>query len=78
MSERFEIINRGVGGETVPQIAQRFGADAIALKPDVIVIEAGINDLVAAVFMDEAEKRRVASNIGETLRRMAEQAAAVG
>jgi lysophospholipase L1-like esterase len=78
LSERFEIINRGVGGETVPQIAQRFGTDAIALKPDAIVIEAGINDLVAAVFMDEPEKRRVAGNIGETLRRLAAQAAASG
>lgn len=36
--DRFEVVNRGVGGETSAQMAQRFLRDAIELKPDVIVI----------------------------------------
>ena len=36
--ERVEVINRGIGGETSMQMARRFERDAIALKPDVIVI----------------------------------------
>jgi GDSL-like Lipase/Acylhydrolase family len=43
-----EFINRGVGGETTKQMRFRFSSDVLALDPDVVVIEAGINDLVAA------------------------------
>ncbi len=38
-------INRGIGGQTTPQILLRFMADAINLKPKVIVILAGTNDI---------------------------------
>lgn len=38
-------INRGIGGQTTPQILVRFRADAIALQPAVIVLLAGINDI---------------------------------
>jgi lysophospholipase L1-like esterase len=75
MAGQWEIINRGIGGETVAQLVQRFDADAIALDPDVIVIEAGVNDLVAATFMDDAEKQRVARSVSEGLRQMASKAA---
>jgi len=38
-------INRGIGGQTTPQILIRFKPDAIDLKPDVIIILAGTNDI---------------------------------
>ena len=38
-------INRGISGQTTPQMLLRFRADVIALKPDVVVIMAGINDI---------------------------------
>ena len=38
-------INRGIGGQTTPQILIRFKPDAIDLKPDVINILAGTNDI---------------------------------
>lgn len=38
-------INRGIGGQTTPQMLVRFRADVIALKPKVVVILAGINDI---------------------------------
>ncbi len=38
-------INRGIGGQTTPQMLIRFKPDAIDLKPDVIVILAGTNDI---------------------------------
>lgn len=38
-------INRGIGGQTTPQILVRFRADGIALQPAVIVLLAGINDI---------------------------------
>ena len=38
-------INRGISGQTTPQILIRFRADVIALKPSVVVLLAGANDI---------------------------------
>jgi len=38
-------INRGIGGQTTPQILIRFRPDVINLKPAVVVILAGTNDI---------------------------------
>ena len=38
-------INRGISGQTTPQMLVRFRPDVIALHPDVVVILAGINDI---------------------------------
>ncbi len=38
-------VNRGISGQTTPQMLVRFRADVIALKPAAVVILAGINDI---------------------------------
>jgi lysophospholipase L1-like esterase len=38
-------INRGISGQTTPQMVLRFPRDVIALNPKVVVILAGINDI---------------------------------
>ena len=38
-------INRGIGGQTTPQMLLRFRADVINLQPKVVVILAGTNDI---------------------------------
>lgn len=38
-------INRGISGQTAPQMVLRFRQDVIALKPKVVVILAGTNDI---------------------------------
>ncbi|TDE03999.1 SGNH/GDSL hydrolase family protein [Flavobacterium hiemivividum] len=38
-------INRGISGQTTPQMLIRFRADVIALKPTVVLLLAGINDI---------------------------------
>ncbi len=38
-------INRGISGQTTPQMLVRFKPDVINLKPSVVVILAGINDI---------------------------------
>jgi lysophospholipase L1-like esterase len=38
-------INRGISGQTTPQMLIRFRADVVALKPAVVVILAGTNDI---------------------------------
>lgn len=38
-------VNRGISGQTTPQMLIRFRADVIALKPAIVVIMAGVNDI---------------------------------
>ncbi|MES3033760.1 MAG: SGNH/GDSL hydrolase family protein [Gemmatimonadota bacterium] len=38
-------VGRGIGGQTTPQMLVRFHADVVALKPAVVVILAGTNDI---------------------------------
>ena len=40
-----EYINRGIGGQTTPQMLLRFRADVIDLEPKVVIILAGTNDI---------------------------------
>jgi lysophospholipase L1-like esterase len=40
-------VNRGISGQTTPQMLVRFRQDVIALKPSAVVILAGINDVAA-------------------------------
>lgn len=47
-------INRGIGGEHTPQILCRFRPDVIALKPKVVVLLAGTNDINFANLHDAA------------------------
>ncbi|MEA1885737.1 MAG: SGNH/GDSL hydrolase family protein [Bacteroidota bacterium] len=43
--ERKTYINRGISGQATPQMLVRFRADVINLKPEVVVILAGTNDI---------------------------------
>jgi lysophospholipase L1-like esterase len=38
-------INRGIGGQTTPQMLVRFRPDVLNLKPELVVILAGTNDI---------------------------------
>ena len=38
-------LNRGISGQTTPQMLVRFRADVVALQPEIVVILAGINDI---------------------------------
>lgn len=38
-------VNRGIGGQTTPQMLLRFRQDVIELKPGIVVILAGTNDI---------------------------------
>jgi lysophospholipase L1-like esterase len=56
-AEGYDIVNRGVGGETTAQMLYRFQPDVIALGPRLVILQAGINDLVAAGLAPEMESR---------------------
>lgn len=50
-----EIVLRGVGGETTEQMRSRLASDVVALEPEWVVLQAGINDLVAASLAGSQE-----------------------
>jgi lysophospholipase L1-like esterase len=52
----YEIVMRGIAGETTAQMIPRFEADVLQLKPAMVVIQAGINDLVAASILPEGDR----------------------
>jgi acyl-CoA thioesterase I len=41
-----EIINKGKGGETIPTMLARFDKDVIAQKPDLVIWQLGVNDVL--------------------------------
>ena len=65
-------INRGIGGQTTPQMLVRFRQDVIALKPKVVVILAGTNDIAGNTGPSTLEM------IEDNLASMAELASANG
>jgi lysophospholipase L1-like esterase len=65
-------VNRGISGQTTPQMLVRFRPDVIALQPKVVVILAGTNDLAGNTGPMTVEQ------IEDNLRSMAELAMANG
>jgi len=63
-------INRGISGQTTPQMLVRFRQDVIGLKPKVVVILAGINDIAGNTGPSTLEQ------IEDNLASMADVAAA--
>lgn len=43
------VINAGINGETTTEMRRRFDHDVLRHQPDIVVIQAGVNDLTAAV-----------------------------
>jgi acyl-CoA thioesterase I len=41
-----EIINKGKGGETIPKMIARIGRDVLANKPDLVIWQLGVNDVL--------------------------------
>ncbi|TXG39042.1 GDSL-type esterase/lipase family protein [Seonamhaeicola maritimus] len=54
-------INRGISGQTSPQMLVRFRPDVIELNPDVVIIHAGTNDI--AENRGPISIKRIAGNI---------------
>jgi lysophospholipase L1-like esterase len=53
-------VNRGRGGETTGQLRARLERDVLALTPDIVVIQAGVNDLTSIGLFPEARDGIVA------------------
>jgi lysophospholipase L1-like esterase len=49
-------INRGIGSQITPQMVLRFHQDVVALRPAVVVILAGVNDVQGVLQVETAEQ----------------------
>jgi lysophospholipase L1-like esterase len=77
LESEWEILNRGINGETSAQMRLRFANDVMALQPDVVIIQSGINDLVAGIG-SKAKAPAITARTTANLKWVAEQAAAAG
>lgn len=76
----FEIINRGIGGETTPQILGRLETDVLALDPDIVVLQMGDNDLKTMAMIPGSRKstsEKTYHNITTIAKRIADSGAQV-
>jgi lysophospholipase L1-like esterase len=69
------LINRGVGGDVSTYVRKRFEADALQLKPKLIVMKIGCNDLG---WMLETLDDSIVDTICENVAAMAEQSRVAG
>lgn len=72
------VVNKGIAGETTLQLTARFQRDVLACPPRVMLIAAGINDLVAASLAPDATAREIIARVPDILIAMAEAAARSG
>ena len=73
-------VNRGVNGQTSAQAALRYALDTAPLRPDVVVVQVGINDLrvIPALGDDSTAVTITTATTAANIRHIVEQAAAGG
>jgi lysophospholipase L1-like esterase len=65
------IINRGIGGQTTAQVLGRFQQHVASLKPKIIVIQVGVNDLKTIPLFPEQKAaiiQNCKTNIGQIVK----------
>jgi lysophospholipase L1-like esterase len=73
----FTVVNRGVGYQTTAQIALRIDADVAPLRPAIVVLEAGVNDLKTIADLPE-QRSRIIADCKANLRLIVERCGAIG
>jgi lysophospholipase L1-like esterase len=76
----FEFVNRGIGYQTTAQILGRIDEDLAPLKPNIVVLELGVNDLKAIPLMPGKRAlivERCKANIAKVVARCRELGAKV-
>lgn len=74
------IINRGIGGQTTAQVLGRFQQHVTSLKPKLILIQVGVNDLKAIPLFPEQKEaiiRNCKTNIGQIVKKSLDTGAKV-
>jgi lysophospholipase L1-like esterase len=73
----YEFINRGIFSQTSVQTIQRFAYHVRPLKPNVVIIQVGVNDLKAIALFPERRKS-IVTNCQENIKRIVEESRNLG
>ena len=73
----FKFVNRGIGAQTSAQVLERFDAHIKPLKPNIIIIQVGINDL-KTIPIFPGNKQAIIDNCKANIRRIVEQSNDLG
>ncbi len=75
-TDPYIFINRGISGQSTRQVLGRFINDIHPLRPNIIIIQVGINDLTA-ISLFPNRKERIIADCKANIRALAEQAVAI-
>lgn len=73
----YEFINRGISSQTSVQTIQRFAAHVRPLKPNVVIIQVGINDLKTIGLFPE-RRDAIVANCQANIKRIVEESRNLG
>ncbi|MBN8618251.1 MAG: SGNH/GDSL hydrolase family protein [Anaerolineae bacterium] len=74
---QFQFINRGIGGQTTAQIVGRFDAHVAPLRPQVLLLQLGVNDL-KTIPMFPDQRATIVADVLVNTRQMVDQTRAWG
>ncbi|AKG19947.1 SGNH/GDSL hydrolase family protein [Calothrix sp. 336/3] len=75
--DKYEFLNRGISSQTSIQSLQRFSSHMGSLKPDIVVIQVGINDLkTIALFPDR--RNEIVRNCQASIKEIVEASKKLG
>ncbi len=77
LAHQAQVINRGIGGQTTAQILGRFDRHVVPLQPDILVIQAGVNDLKTLPWFPE-ERDTIVARCRTNLETLVAEARAAG
>lgn len=63
--QRLSVLNQGISGSTTSESLQRFQQDVIALKPNWVVLQIGINDVVASRLVGAKTRKIIEDRVIE-------------
>jgi lysophospholipase L1-like esterase len=75
--DQFEFVNRGIDAQTSVQVLERFDYDIRPLRPKIIVIQVGINDLKTIPLFPE-DRQVIVTNCEQNIQRLTEESADAG
>lgn len=70
--DTYQFINRGIGSQTSIQTLERFDAHVASLKPDIIIIQVGVNDLKTIALFPH-KKELILENCKNNIQQIVEQ-----
>lgn len=73
----FSFANRGITGQTSSQVLERFDKHVLPLRPKIIVVQVGINDL-KTIPLFPRQKARIVANCKDNIQEIVERSHSLG